>query len=162
MGREKLISLAIGLAVVLAAAGGVLWMNRGSRLILDGSIQKVRTQALDDACALVVDFRLKNPSKFRYVVGKVELFADLDGNWMEGAVVADIDAQRFFHAYPAIGQKFNDTLRMREKLDSGQTVDRMLAARFEVPESKLLSRRNLKIRIEEVDGVVTEIFEKPR
>lgn len=162
MTREKLLSIAIGLSLAIAAAAGILWFNRGSRMILECSIQKVRTQALDDASALVADFRVTNPSKFRYVVGRVELFADLDGNWVEGAIVADIDAKRFFDAYPAIGQKYNDTLRMREKIGMGQSVDRMLAARFEVPESKLMSRRNLKIRIEEVDGVVTEIFEKPK
>jgi hypothetical protein len=162
MNRERLLSIAIGLALVSAAIGGLLWFNRGSRMVLDSTVQKVRTQALDDATALVVDFRITNPSKYRYVVGKVELFADLDGNWVEGSIVADIDAKRFFDAYPAIGQKFNDTLLMREKIAPGQSIDRMLAARFEVHESKLLARRNLKIRIEEVDGVVTEIFEKPK
>lgn len=162
MTRERLLSVAIGLALAVAGAVGALWVNRGSRMVLESSIQKIRTQALDDATALVVDFRVTNPSKYRYVVGKVELFADLDGNWVEGAVVADIDAKRFFDAYPAIGQKYNDTFRMREKINPGQSIDRMLAARFEVHESKLLSRRNLKIRVEEVDGVVTEIFEKPK
>ena len=38
--------------------------------------------------------------------------------------------------------------------------DRMVAARFEVPEAKLEQRKRLLVRIEDVDGPVTEISEK--
>lgn len=162
MSRERLIAILVGLVVACAAAAGVLWFNQGSRMILDGSIRKVRTQALDESCALIVDFRVTNPANYRYVVGKVEVFADVDGSPVQGVIVADVDAKRFFDYYPAIGPKFNDSLKSRDKLQPKESVDRMLAVRFEISESRVLARKNLTIRVEEVDGVVTEIFEKPR
>ncbi len=49
---------------------------------------------------------------------------------------------------------------MRDKLPPHTSWDRMVAARFEVPESKLQARKRFLVRIEEVDGPVTEISEK--
>ena len=43
---------------------------------------------------------------------------------------------------------------------SGARHDRMVAARFEAPESKLESRKRFVVRIEDVDGPITELSEK--
>jgi hypothetical protein len=71
-----------------------------------------------------------------------------------------VDAKTLFRYYPLLGEKFNDTLLMRDRIGSRQGMDRMVAARFEVPESQLQDRKKLAVRIEEVDGVVSEITEK--
>ena len=60
-----------------------------------------------------------------------------------------------------LGQKFNDTFRARDKVASRQSMDRMVAVRFEIPASAIAARKNLRIVIEDVDGAVSEIAEKP-
>ena len=74
--------------------------------------------------------------------------------------VAEVDAKRLFDALPLLGPKFNTTLVMQEKSASQASEDRMVAARFEVPESKLEARKRLIVRIEEVDGKVFDLSEK--
>jgi len=49
---------------------------------------------------------------------------------------------------------------MRDKVPARAAEDRMVAARFEVPEAKLEERKRLLVRIEDVDGPITEISEK--
>jgi hypothetical protein len=67
-----------------------------------------------------------------------------------------------FQFYPVLGQKFNDTLRARDKIGARQSMDRMVAVRFELPESAVAARKNLRVRIEDVDGAVSEIAENTR
>lgn len=160
MRRELLVPLAIAFALAAAALGVILWFNRGAHMVLEGTVQKVRTLDLDGATAVIVDFRLTNPSDYTFVVRQAFVIVETGDQTLEGMVVADADAKRFFDYYKTIGPKYNDTLVMREKIPSKRIVDRMLAARFEAPEPVLAARRNLKIRVEEVDGVVTEIAEK--
>jgi hypothetical protein len=41
-------------------------------------------------------------------------------------------------------------------------MDRMEMASFPLPESRLAGRKNLILRITDVDGVVSELMERPR
>lgn len=154
MRKELLIGVAVGLVVLGLAASGVLWVNKGSHVVLEGSIQKARTLSLEETASfLVVDFRVTNPSDYPFVVREVKVFVD----GVEGNVVADVDAKRLFDYYKEIGPKYNESLKTRDKVGARQTVDRMVSARFELPEAKLKGRKSLVLRIEEVDGLVNEL-----
>jgi hypothetical protein len=127
-----------------------------------GAILKVRTQALDETSSVaVIDFRVENTSDTGLVIRNVGVsFEAKDGKMYTGTSVSEVDAQSLFKYYPVLGQKFNDTLRVRDKIAAHQTVDRMIAARFEVPESQLTGRARLIVRVEDVDGPAAEIQEK--
>jgi len=154
----------IGLAVVAVAIVCILYMQRGAKVELVGSIQKVRTMALDETSAIaILDFRVRNPSDYRFVVSKVEVsMVDPAGKTQEGLVISEVDAKNLFQYYTALGQKFNDSLVLRTKVKPGESIDRMLAVRFEVPEKLIEQRRGLTIRIEEIDSGPSEISEGPK
>jgi len=136
-------------------------MQRGAHIELKGSILKVRTQAMDENSSVaVVDFRFVNPSNYPFVVKEVVVtMEDKDGKPLEGAVVSELDARRLFEYYPLLGQKYNDSLLMRDKIAGRQMMDKMIVARFEVPESTLQSRKKLTVRIVDVDGPEAELQE---
>jgi len=48
---------------------------------------------------------------------------------------------------------------MRDKIAGRQMMDKMIVARFEVPESALQSRKKLTVRIVDVDGPEAELQE---
>jgi hypothetical protein len=151
----------IGLVVVAIALVWILYMQRGAHMELEGSIQKVRTLGLDDnSTAAIIDFRLRNPSDYAFVVRRLDVtMIGPSGSSFEGMVVSEVDAKRLFEYYPALGQKFNDTLVMKARINPGQSVDRMLAVRFEAPEKLVQTRKQLRIRIEELSGPVSEIVQ---
>ncbi len=155
-------SFAIGIAVIAVIIGVVLYMQRGARVGLAGEVLKVRTAPLDDRSSVaVVDFRFANPSYVRFVVRTVTvMMEEPDGNQIAGTTVSEMDAQRLFEGVPLLGQKFNRTLVTEENIPAHSSEDRMVAARFEVPDSRLESRKRLFLRIEDVDGPITEISEK--
>lgn len=152
-------AFAIGIAVIAIVVGGVLYMQRGARVGLAGSFLKVRTAPLDENSSVaVIDFRYRNPGDVRFVVRDVTVvMEDASGSQTTGRTVSEMDAQRLFDALPLLGQKFNNTLVTRDVVPAHAAEDRMVAARFEVPEAKLEARKRLIIRIEDVDGPVTEI-----
>src|SRR5881628_2982803 len=154
-------ALVTGLLVVAVGVGGMLYMQRGAHIDLKGSILKVRTQAMDENSSVaVVDFRFVNPANYPFVVRQVDVsIVDNNGTTLEGAAVSEPDARRLFQYYPLLGQKYNDSLMMRDKIPARQSMDRMIAARFEVPQSTLEGRRKLTVRIADVDGPVAELQE---
>jgi hypothetical protein len=151
----------VGLAVVAAAIALVFYIQRGAHLVLEGSIVKVRTLATDEHSSVaLVDFRFVNVADFPWVVRKVDvILTDGQGYTVPGSTVSDVDASRLFEYFPLLGQKFNPSLIAWARLGPHQTVERMIAATFEIPESQLQARKGLRVRIEDVDGAVSEIVE---
>ena len=162
MQKNFLAAFAIGVGAIAVIVTGVLYMQRGARVGLTGNFLKVRTAPLDENSSVaVVDFRINNPSNYRFVVRTVTLVLDdPDGNRYDGRSIADTDARRLFEYFPLLGQKFNETLVMNDNVPAHGAADKMIAARFDAPESRLEKRRRFILRIEEVDGPVTEITER--
>ena len=156
------IAFGIGLVVIALAIGGIFFMQRGDRIELPGKILKVRTAPLDeDSSVAVIDFRIANPSDILFEVRTVTVeMDDNQGRSYLGQTVSEVDAKRLFEGLPVLGQKFNTTLLMRERLGSHGSADRMIAARFQAPMSLLDSRKRFLVRIEEVDGKTFEYAER--
>jgi hypothetical protein len=136
-------------------------MQRGAHMTLPGKILKVRTAPLDENSSIaVIDFRVTNPADYTFMAKSVTVvLEDPSGNQTEGQTASEIDAQRLFAGIPLLGEKYNDSLKERDKIPPHGTIDRMVAARFEVPESKLTSRKRFLLRVLEVDGASSEFAE---
>jgi hypothetical protein len=155
------VALGGGLIAVVCMVGFVFYVQRGAHIELKGAVLKVRTQPMDENSSVaVVDFRFVNPSNYPFVVQEVDVsIVDKDGRTVEGMQVSELDARRLFEYYPALGQKFNDSLIMRDKIPGRASMDRMIVSRFEAPESTLEGRRYLKVKIVDVDGPEAELRE---
>jgi hypothetical protein len=150
----------IGLAVVAAVVGWGLYMNRGSHVVLRGEIRKVRLHKVDDNSSVaILDFRFDNPADYPLVVRSAQLFLEGGKEPVEGAVVADMDAKRLLQAIPELGPKYNDSLKVRDRIPPRSSDDRMITARFEVPVADLEKRKTFRIRVEDVDGAISELTE---
>lgn len=162
LSKQFLLTFGIGLVVVLIAVGFILYLQRGAHVELKGAILKVRTMGMEDNSSLaVVDFRFANSSDYPFVVRSVDVTATgVDGQNYSSTPVSEVDARRIFEYYPVLGQKYNTTLVTRDRIPGKHSEDRMIVARFELPVTQLDARKNLKIRIEDVDGPVSELVEK--
>jgi len=176
------IPMVVGLAVIAMLIGGIFYMQRGDKIDLPGKIIKIRTALLDDGkcdgprcqdhspmSVAVVDFKVTNPSDIIFEVRSVNVYVTTpDGKVLDGKITSDGDAERMMKALPAdpkridqwpSGEKYNKTLTVKERIGAHQSVDRMAAAYFELPIDQLYARKNLRVRIEEVDGKVFEYWE---
>ncbi|MGA2274775.1 MAG: hypothetical protein ABSH00_14560 [Bryobacteraceae bacterium] len=162
MSRTLLITFGIGIVVIAIAVAGIVYMQRGGHVELPGTILKVRTAPLDEqSAAVAIDFRVTNPSNYPFQVrGVTVVLESQSGAQTEGATASEIDAQRLMAGVPLLGDKYNPSLMVRERVPAHTTLDRMIAARFEVPDAQLRSRKRFLVKIEEVDGVVQVLSEK--
>ena len=153
--------LGIGLVVVAIVIGFTLIGTRGSHLELTGKILKVRTLGPDAANSIaIIDFRFENPSNYPFVVRTISVtLTGADGKEYEGQVISEPDMRTIFAGYPLLGQMYNETLKPRARISPRSGMDRTVGASFEAPESVLAGRRNLRIRVEDVDGPVSMINE---
>lgn len=156
MNRQTIVAGAIAVLLVGALVGSILYSTR-NQLVLNGSFLRVRTLAMDAENTIVfADVRISNPSPQQFVVQNVEVFMDD----MEGGLFSELEAQRLFDFYPVLGKKYNANLTIRQKINRGETIDRMVTVRVPATEKRTQDRGALRIVVTDVDGVKTEITEK--
>jgi hypothetical protein len=155
-------SLIAGLAVVAIALGFLLIGTKGNHLELKGTILKVRVMPLSPVASLViVDFRVSNPSDVPFVMKDASLTLEpATGTILDGMGVAKSDIENVFKYNPILGPKFNDVLGIKDKIAPHQRLDRMVGARFEIPESQAEDRKAIHLHIEDLDGVTADLVEK--
>ena len=151
----------MGLAVVAVFLYFVLFATEGAHLRIEGKILKVRVFPQPDKASLVfVDFRAVNPSNVLFVVGSVKLFLiAAAGETQEGTTISKPEVDTIFQYQKLLGPKYNGVLSLQDRIAAHATLDRMMGARFELPEDEVERRKNLRIRLEDVDGAVAEINE---
>ena len=139
----------------------MFYMQRGAHIEPAGKILKVRTLALDENSSLaVVDFRVTNSADYAVVVREVDVTLEAaNGASVGGATVSESDARRLFQYYPILGEKYNDSLIIRDRIKPHATLDRMIAVRFEMPVAKLDARKRLRLSVVDVDGPSGELIE---
>jgi hypothetical protein len=159
MKHPKLVAFGSAALVVLVGIAIAWWAARGSHLELRGSILKVRTAPTDDNSSVaVLDFRVTNVADYEFNVLNVKVIVEeKSGNKVEGVTVSEVDARHLFEVLPLLGQKYNDSLVVRNRVPPHATEDRMIAASFPIPESRLDMRQGIVVRVEEVEGNVSEI-----
>jgi hypothetical protein len=157
MSKNLAIGFAVGLVCLAVVIAAVFHMQRGAHIDLQAKFLKARTAPLDDNAAFAaIDFRLTNPSDYPFVANTVTVvMEDKSGKPIDGQTISEIDAKRVFDAIPLLGGKFNPSLVTHDNVPPHGTLDRMISARFEVPETALQARKRFIVRIEEIDGRAT-------
>lgn len=158
---NRIFAFLIGLAVVGGGISVFVYKNMRSHPELKGSILKVRSLADGEGAIVFADFRVTNTSAVPFVVGSVEMTMETPDNEVAKAVIfSKSDVDNVTKYLKLLGPKYNDVLTIKDKLPPVETVDRMAAGRFPFPPKFLNQRKTLRLRIEEIDGAVSEIVEK--
>ncbi|HXA65484.1 MAG TPA: hypothetical protein VNV82_10040 [Bryobacteraceae bacterium] len=158
MSKQFAIFFGIGVVVIAIAVALVLSSTKGSHLVLNGKVLKVRTGALSDSDSIaVMDLRMENPSNLAFVVRQVEVTLEKkDGSMADGLVVAKGDLKQLFQYNRFLGDQYNDSLTIKDQIAPHATVDRMLAARFEVKKDDLEAAKAIHVSIQDMDGPLFE------
>ena len=148
----------LGLVVVGALVFGLYSGNKGAHLELKGKVIKVRNGALDDENSVaVIDFRIDNQSDVRFVVRQVKVTLEkADGSKVEGQLTSKTDIKQLFEYNKFLGVAFNDTLSIKDDVGAHKQIDRMVAARFEIPLKDLESGKSIVLWIQDLDGAEFE------
>lgn len=158
--NTRLLAIAlVALAIVGAMVAGGLFVTKDNRLKLQGKVLGVRSYQIDPQNTVaVIDFQVRNPSTQQFQLDEAAVaLVGPDGKEYEGGVFSEIEAQRLFGYYPALGTKYNPSLITKTKINSGESMDRMLAAKFEVLDEVVAKRKEIRLVLRDVDGVASEL-----
>ena len=158
MSKRFLIFFGVGMVAVAIAVIAILDYTKGSHLVLQGQILKIRTGGLSDADSVaVLDFRVTNPSNIPFVVRTVDVSLEQPGgNLVEGNTVSKSDLKQLFDYNKFLGERYNDGLGMKDTIPPHSTVDRMVAARFDVNNRDLEKGKAIHLSIQDMDGPLFE------
>jgi hypothetical protein len=162
MNKQVLLPVFLGLALVVVVVTGVLVVTRKNRVELTGEVLKLRSyQTAPERTLGLVDLRVHNPSTQQFVVNEVEIIVEEpDGKDTPTEIFSETDAQRTIAYYTAIGKKYTPGLLRRDRINSGQAVDRSILFSAPMSDERLQKRRALRIVVHDVDGATTQIVEK--
>lgn len=158
MSKRFLIFFGVGIVAVVIAVIAILDYTKGSHLVLQGQILKIRTGGLSDADSVaVLDFRVTNPSNIPFVVRTVDVSLEQsNGSMVEGNTVSKSDLKQLFDYNKFLGERYNDGLGMKDAIPPHSTVDRMVAARFDVNNRDLEKGKAIHLSIQDMDGPLFE------
>jgi hypothetical protein len=154
---SKPFGMAFGGAVLVIIV--LLWFGfsatKGNHLEPVGKIGRIRVQKVtNEVSFVVIDFSVKNDSDRDMTVHSVTVTIDRPEGSIDGLAVASKDLDDAFHSYPDLGDKFNPVLKDRDVVPAHKELDRMVAARFDIPVEKVEERSKLTVRVEDVTGPV--------
>lgn len=164
MSKQLLITMAIGLAVIVGGIFLVFSSTKSAHLELKGEILKIRTGQLDEhTSAAMVDFRVENPSNIPFVVRDITAKLEKqDGTTIDGLLVSRSDVKQLLAYNKFLGKQYNETLTVQDRVGAHATVDRMIAASFEVPQQELDHAKAIHLEIEDVDGAIFQTAHAPQ
>lgn len=159
MSKRLLIFFGIGVVAIAIAVVVILGANKGSHLQLQGQILKVRTGALGEGNSIaVMDFRVENPSDKPFVVRMVDIALEKqDGQMVDGVTVSKSDLKKLFQYNRFLGDQYNDGLGLQDSIAPHSTVDRMVAAHFELDNQDLEKAKTVHLSIQDMNGPLWEI-----
>ncbi len=133
MSRQLLIALAAALVIIGIALYSTVEVNQAHLLTLEGKVDNVRVIALTPESTLViVDFTATNPAKVRFEVRDLTLERiEKDKQPLRGDVLGKAELVRYME-YSKVPQ-LNPVIGGGDRVQGGDTVKRMVAARFDVP-----------------------------
>jgi hypothetical protein len=155
MSRQLLVALAVGVVVIGVALYSTVSINQKHLLTLTGSITDVRAIALTPEASLVIlDFEANNPSAVAF---------EVTGLWVERVegpapvpsdMLSKAESARYFE-YNKLPQP-NPSLGIGDRIKGGETVKRMVAARFDSPVAGLAAG-TYRIRFRHIENVDAQI-----
>ena len=72
-------------------------------------------------------------------------------------MISKMDLHQLFQFNRFLGDQYNDSLSIKDKVPPHGSVDRMIAARFDVPIKDLDSAKQMHLSIQDLDGPLFEM-----
>jgi len=159
MSKRFFILFGVGIVIIGIAVFSVLYTHKGNHLVLDGKVLKIRTGALSDQDSIaLLDVRLANTSDVPFEVRQVLVILNKqDGNTADASLIAKMDMAQLFKCNRFLGDQYNDSLSIKDVIPAHGSVDRMIAARFDVPVKDLDGSKSILLSIQDMGGTLFEI-----
>jgi len=143
----------IGIGIV-AVIGALLVFTNRAKPVAAGGINNIASVQLPDNTVLVaVQLNISNATEKQWFVHDIKATVKTDqGEWSDEAATAT-DSQRYFQAFPALGDAGTQVLKFDQKLASGQQETGTVVFGFPITKDQFDQRKSLTVTVQPFDNL---------
>ena len=145
--------VAIGIGIV-AVVGAILIFTNRARPVVAGGINNVAAVQLQDNTVLVaVQLHISNSTPKQWYIQNIKANVKTQqAEWSDDAATAT-DSQRYFQAFPALGDAGTQVLKFDQKLAPGQQESGTVVFSFPITKDQFDQRNALTVTIQPFDNL---------
>jgi len=142
----------IGLAIA-AIVGGILMFIYRAKPVAAGGINTITSVAMSDNTVMTaVQLDVSNATPKRWYIQAISAKVKTEqGEWSDEAAPA-VDSQRYFQAFPALGEAGTQVLKFDQKLAPGEHETGTVVFSFPITKEQFDQRKSLTITITPYDN----------
>jgi len=144
----------VGIALVIVAIAVVIlsYLNR-AKPVASGGITTVNAVQLQDNTILAaISLNFGNITEKKWYIRNVKATVKSDqGEYSDDAATA-VDSERYFQAFPGLGDGASPILKFDQKIDPGQTGTGTIVVSFPITKDEFDARKSLTVTIEPFDN----------
>jgi len=142
----------IGLGIVAVVGALLVYTNRAKPVVAGGINGISAVQLPDNSTMASVQVNIGNSTEKQWYIQSIKATVKTDqGEWTDDAATAT-DSQRYFQAFPALGNAGTQVLKFDQKLAPGQQESGTVIFSFPITKDQFDQRKALTITIQPFDN----------
>jgi len=143
----------IGLAIVAVVGALLVYTNRAKPVVAGGINSVASVQLPDNTVMTAVQLNISNATPKQWYIQNIKATVKTDqGEYSDDAATAT-DSQRYFQAFPALGQVGAQVLKFDQKLTPGQQESGTVIFSFPITKDQFDQRKSLTVTIQPFDNL---------
>ena len=143
----------IGIAIVAVVGALLVFTNRAKPVVAGGITNVSAVQLQDNSVLVAVQLNIANSTPKQWFIQSIQgTVTTPQGEYSDDAATAT-DSQRYFQAFPALGQAGTEILKFDQKLASGQQETGTVVFSFPITKEQFDQRKTLTVQIHPFDNL---------
>jgi hypothetical protein len=143
----------IGIGIVAVIGAILVYSNRAKPVAAGGITNVTAVQLQDNTILVAVQLNVSNATPKRWYIQNIKATVKTEqGEWSDDAAPAT-DSERYFQAFPALGQAGTQVLKFDQKLAPGEQESGTVVFGFPITKDQFEQRKSLTITISPFDNL---------
>ncbi len=144
----------IGIAIVAVVGALLVYTNRAKPVAVGGINNIASVQLPDNTVMTAVQLSISNATPKQWFIQNIKATVKTEqGEWTDDSAATAVDSQRYFQAFPALGNVGTQVLKFDQKLAPGQQETGTVVFSFPITKEQFDQRKSLTITIQPFDNL---------
>jgi len=144
----------IGIGIVAVVAAVLIFTNRAKPVAAGGINNIAAVQLQDNTVLVAVQLNISNATPKQWFIHDIKATVKTEqGEWTDDSAATAADSQRYFQAFPALGDAGTQVLKFDQKLAPGQQETGTAVFSFPITKDQFDQRKSLTVTIQPFDNL---------
>lgn len=144
----------VGIGIVAVVAAILIFANRAKPVAAGGITGVSAVQLQDNTVLAAVQLSISNATPKQWYIDNIKATVKIpQGEYTDDSAAAATDSERYFQAFPALGQAGTNVLKFDEKLAPGEHESGTVVFAFPITKDQFDQRQSLTVTIQPFDNL---------